>query len=408
MEKSNRASELGKNRIEALSDGIFAVAMTLLVFEFHVPALPHTAANVVVVPALLQLWPKFLTYVVSFLSLGVFWIGHHNMYHAVQRADRVLLGLSIVFFLFVAFLPFSTSVLNAFLQTQAGLLFFGANLTILGWLLSLQWAYAASQPGMLADFVTPAHRALVRFRFLLYPVVVTLTMLLCFWSVPISLAIYLLLLPTYMIPGAARGPGSLASLPTRPVGVSRGPKRRTAGRPPRPRETPPTAPVGGPRWTRRQVVLTALGATAVIVGWAAFRPELLFVNRKVSEMFPGLGTAASPPPALLTGRFHGVAHQTHGVASLYQLPDGGRVLRLTDFQTSNGPDVRVYLIVAPDATNNDTVTNRGFIEVSRMKANEGDQNYPLPADLDLSRYHAVTIWCDRFRVNFATAPLSPP
>ena len=233
MENNRQSSELGKNRIEALSDGIFAVAMTLLIFDFHVPALPHTPPTSSSSPALLQLWPKFITYAVSFLSLGVFWIGHHNMYHAVRRADRVLLGLSILFFMFVAFLPFSTSVLNAFLQTQAGLLFFGANLTIIGWLLFLQWAYAASQPGMLAEFVTPEHRALVRVRFLLYPIVVTLTMLLCFWSVPISLTIYLLLLPLYMIPSTARNAALPNSGPQRSdgSGLPR-PKRRTAaGRP---------------------------------------------------------------------------------------------------------------------------------------------------------------------------------
>src|SRR5262245_16415143 len=140
MNAENRPFELGKNRIEALSDGIFAIAMTLLILEFHVPDLPHNAPNVVVTPALLKLAPKFLTYVVSFISLGIFWVGHHNMYHAIRRADRVLLWFNILFFMFVSFLPFSASVLNAFPQTQVAPLFFGANLTILGWILYLQWA----------------------------------------------------------------------------------------------------------------------------------------------------------------------------------------------------------------------------------------------------------------------------
>jgi uncharacterized membrane protein len=65
-----------------------------------------------VAPALWELWPKFVTYAVSFLSLGVYWIGHHNMYHAIRRSDCVLLWLNILFFMFVSLLPFSTSVLN--------------------------------------------------------------------------------------------------------------------------------------------------------------------------------------------------------------------------------------------------------------------------------------------------------
>jgi uncharacterized membrane protein len=200
MNHGNRY-ELGKNRIEALSDGIFAIAMTLLILEFHVPNLPPTASNVQVAPALLHLWPKFATYAVSFLSLGVYWIGHHNMYHAIRRADRVLLWLNILFFMFVSFLPFSTSVLNAFPQTQIAPLFFGANLTVIGWILYLQWSYASWQKEMFAPFVTPEYREMVSFRFFAIPVAATLTMLICFWSIEISLAIYLLLLPFYMIPG---------------------------------------------------------------------------------------------------------------------------------------------------------------------------------------------------------------
>jgi hypothetical protein len=83
------------------------------------------------------------------------------------------------------------------------------------------------------------------------------------------------------------------------------------------------------------------------------------------------------------------------------------VLRLTDFATSNGPDVRVYLVAAPDASDNETVTQAGFIELGKLKGNQGDQNYDVPADLDLTKYRAVTIWCRRFSVNFATAPLTP-
>ena len=205
MNPESRPFELGKNRIEALSDGVFAIAMTLLILEFRVPNLPPGAPNVEVVPALLNLWPKFVTYVVSFISLGVFWIGHHNMYHVIRRADRMLLWLNILFFMFVSFLPFSTSVLNAFMQTQVAPLFFGANITIIGWILFLQWTYANSQPDMLAGFVTPEYRALVKTRMLIVPVVTTLTMLIAFWSIEISLVIYLSLLPLYMLPGKLPG-----------------------------------------------------------------------------------------------------------------------------------------------------------------------------------------------------------
>jgi hypothetical protein len=151
------------------------------------------------------------------------------------------------------------------------------------------------------------------------------------------------------------------------------------------------------------------------VGWYLFRPELLFVNTTVNE---GMVTAsastagsasegATAPASILVGQFHSVAHKTEGTASVHDLGEGRRVLRFTDFATSNGPDVRVYLIAASDASDNATVTKAGYIELGKLKGNQGDQNYEIPADTDLTRYRAVTIWCHRFAVNFATAPLTP-
>jgi hypothetical protein len=148
------------------------------------------------------------------------------------------------------------------------------------------------------------------------------------------------------------------------------------------------------------------------IGWYAFRPELLFVRKQVNEGLPvaaaqtSTSNSMSTPTALATGRFHSVAHETHGTASILRLDDGSRILRLTEFATSNGPDVRVYLVAAPDASDNETVKRAGFVELGKLKGTEGDQNYELPADLDLSKYRAVTIWCNRFAVNFATAPLT--
>lgn len=378
-------ADIGKNRIEALSDGIFAVAMTLLVFDFHIPNLPHDAGNVLVLPALLRLWPKFVSYVVAFVSLGVFWVGHHNMYHAMRRADRSLLWLNIFFFMFVAFLPFSTSVLNAFPETQVAPLMFGGNLTIIGWLLFFQWRYAVMQRGMIADFVPVEFRRTVQARFLLYPVVATLTMLICFWSIPISLAVYMALLPLYMIPGS----GAVKEHSTAPPAAEPTVGSEDDGR--------------HFRLTRKMVV--CVGAAAVlIVGWALFRPELLLVNMHARDKFPST-PSMSMPVVVATGTFHGVAHATQGTATIYRFPEGGMILRLTNFSTSNGPDVHVLLIDAPDASDNAMVVNSMPLEIAKMKGNVGDQNYDLPAVVDLSRYHAVTLWCERFHVNFGTAPL---
>ena len=93
-------------------------------------------------------------------------------------------------------------------------------------------------------------------------------------------------------------------------------------------------------------ILLAAGAVALAIGWYAFRPELLFIDKTVNEEFPGGAAIASierGPMAVTRGSFKSLAHETRGTASIYQLPDGKRTLRLTEFETSNGPDVHVYL-----------------------------------------------------------------
>jgi hypothetical protein len=153
----------------------------------------------------------------------------------------------------------------------------------------------------------------------------------------------------------------------------------------------------------RKLAIVIIALVIAASGWYAFRPERLFVNQKVNEQFP---TASAQTATLATGRFHSVAHETRGVATVYQLPDGKRTLRLTDFQTSNGPDVVVYLVAAPDANDAETVKNANPVLLGSLKGNIGDQNYEVPADVDLAKYRAVTIWCRRFSANFATAPLT--
>jgi hypothetical protein len=82
------------------------------------------------------------------------------------------------------------------------------------------------------------------------------------------------------------------------------------------------------------------------------------------------------------------------------------VLRFTDFKTSNGPDVHVYLFAADDASDSESVTKADFVDLGSIKGNIGDQNYTLGSDVDLSKYRAVSVWCKRFSVNFGAAALS--
>jgi hypothetical protein len=153
-------------------------------------------------------------------------------------------------------------------------------------------------------------------------------------------------------------------------------------------------------------VVIPIAAVAVFLAWYAFRPERLVVNRRVDEAMPTTQAGASPQP-LVSGQFYSILHPTSGMATIYQMGNGSRVLRFTNFSTSNGPDVHVYVVAADDAKDVATVQQAGFVDLGVIKGNIGDQNYQLAGDLDLAKYRAVSIWCKRFGVNFGAAALRP-
>jgi Electron transfer DM13 len=152
----------------------------------------------------------------------------------------------------------------------------------------------------------------------------------------------------------------------------------------------------------------ALPIAIVVLGvaWYAFRPERLVVNRHVDEAMP-TAQGGSSAQAVESGHFYSILHPTEGAATIYQMPDGTRILRFTSFSTSNGPDVHVYMVASDDPKDAATVENAGFVDLGVIKGNIGDQNYTLSSNLDLAKYRAVSIWCKRFSVNFGAAPLRP-
>ena len=122
---------------------------------------------------------------------------------------------------------------------------------------------------------------------------------------------------------------------------------------------------------------------------------------------PALNAGDQSATAIETGTFHGKVHNTSGRATIYKEADGKLVLRLTNFKTSNGPDVHVVLIAARNADDDANFLKSGTqrVELGTLKGNEGDQNYDIPADTDLNKFQTVSIYCERFNANFGAAPL---
>ena len=119
------ATGVSKARLEAFSDGVFSLVITLLVLELR---LPETLRNDQIVRALIEQWPRVLAYVLSFLSVGVFWVAHHLMLQAAARSDRVLLWINNLFLMLVALVPFAASVLGSYPGARAAVVLYGANL----------------------------------------------------------------------------------------------------------------------------------------------------------------------------------------------------------------------------------------------------------------------------------------
>jgi hypothetical protein len=156
---------------------------------------------------------------------------------------------------------------------------------------------------------------------------------------------------------------------------------------------------------KTRLTLVLVGIPALVGGWWAFRPEKIFVNQQVNETAPaGL---SGEPEALYTGRLEGQAHPTSGRATIYKSSDGKQYLRLTDFTTSNGPDVHVVLVGAEDKALGPAIaaTDLEHVELGALKGNQGDQNYDVPPAVDLEKYHAVAIYCERFHAIFGVAKL---
>ena len=166
------------------------------------------------------------------------------------------------------------------------------------------------------------------------------------------------------------------------------------------------------RWTWIIVVASVLVVAAAVV-W--FEPHKLVFEEKVDEAVPqarppdpgGSSKTAEKDPepeVLASGSFQSLEHTTSGEAMVLELSNGDRYLRLEDLETSNGPDLRVYLSEVP-ASDDWHAYGERYVDLGELKANLGSQNYSIPADVDLSRYRSAVIWCRRFTVGFGVAPL---
>jgi hypothetical protein len=163
-------------------------------------------------------------------------------------------------------------------------------------------------------------------------------------------------------------------------------------------------------------VLVVLLVAAAGAGWYWFRPEKLFTNTTVNDTLShplpqASASATAPGPTLLSsGTLIAHEHATTGSVRVVRNPDGTRQLEVVDLDTSDGPDLHVWLTdqeVTSGADGWRVFDDGQYVELGKLKGNHGNQVYSIPADVDLSQYRSVAIWCKRFSVSFGAAELDP-
>ncbi len=189
-------------RLETFADGVFAIAITLLVLEIKVPHVD--AAHGGLWPELARLWPSFVGYVISFFTIGIMWVNHHAIFQYVRRCDRRFMFMNIFFLMGIAFVPFPTAVLAEHLADpatrQAATVFYNAFYVVMAILFNLVWRAGIGGGGrLLAANVHRAGLETISARYWVGPTGYGVATLLAFWNAWLGLGIALLLAILWML-----------------------------------------------------------------------------------------------------------------------------------------------------------------------------------------------------------------
>jgi uncharacterized membrane protein len=188
-------------RIEAFSDGVFAIVVTLLVLEIRVPQVHGADLSTQLAAALVALVPKYLSYAMSFVIISIWWVSHHQFFALIKKTDRGLLWLNSLFLLLLAFIPFPTGLLGEYPRERLAVMFFGGALAATGLSFVLMRWYAARRGRLLDEQIgDDLIRHSLR-RSLLSPVLYGGAMLLALVNVTASLVALALIPLFYFIPG---------------------------------------------------------------------------------------------------------------------------------------------------------------------------------------------------------------
>jgi uncharacterized membrane protein len=183
-----------RDRIVNLSDGVFAIAITLLVLDIRVPDIPENLVNSELPGELLSLWPKYLSYFLSFVGISTFWTIHHSIFRPIREYDRTLLYLNFLFLMLVAFVPFPTSLLGEYGNHQLPVAIYAATLAVGRLLLTAIHWYSTRDDRLLDEAQDPRTVRFFLIRGLTIPAIFLLSIGISFFSVSAAILSWLVML----------------------------------------------------------------------------------------------------------------------------------------------------------------------------------------------------------------------
>jgi uncharacterized membrane protein len=191
---NNRSGEdtSGLDRIIFFSDAIFAIVMILLILDIPIPDIPQDSATAELPSRVLDLWPHFFSYALSFMVIGTYWMAHHGTFRYFRRYDRVLMWLNLLFLLSISFVPFPTALLGEYSEQQFAVVLYAISLAVPRLLLALVWWYAMKR-NLVIESLDPRISRYHLARSLAIPALFLLSIIVSFFSVSAAILSWLLM-----------------------------------------------------------------------------------------------------------------------------------------------------------------------------------------------------------------------
>lgn len=199
-EDTRQVPLMSLNRFEAFSDGVFAIAVTLLVLEIKAPDLTHATSSEAVTK-LLQIFPHVLSYITSFIVIGVIWINHHALFHFLKRVDRTVLVINLLLLMCVAFIPYPTALIGEFGASLPVVIFYGLSLAMTGFVYNALWFYVVHRYILSERLIHQKAVWKATLWSLSYPTSYFIAAGLALISINLSIVLYVLIPLFYLLPG---------------------------------------------------------------------------------------------------------------------------------------------------------------------------------------------------------------